>query len=927
MADQQAGTITFLFTDIEGSTRRWEVFPAAMRLALQRHDRLLRAVIAEYGGQVFKTIGDAFCAAFATAPEAVAAALAIQRALAAEAWEKIGPLRVRIALHTGAAESRDGDFFGPPLNRVARLLSAGHGGQVLLSRATQELARDQVPPGVSLFDLGEHRLKDLIRPERVYQVLVDDLTREFPPLRTLDTRANNLPAQRTPLVGREREAADVRTRLLDPDVRLLTLTGPGGTGKTRLGLQVAADVLDDFADGAFFIPLASVSDPSVVAPAIVQALALHARDSASPVEVLTEHLRSRQILLLLDNFEQVTAAAPLVSDLLSTCTRLKVLVTSRAVLRVYGEYEVPVPPLELPDVRRLPSVDRLSQYTAVALFIQRAAAVRPDFTVTRENAPAIAEICARLDGLPLAIELAAARVKLLSPQAMLARLEASGQASLQLLNSGARDLPARQQTLRGAVAWSYDLLDADERLLFRRLSVFAGGFDLEAAEAVQGDEALPSVLDGLASLVDKSLLRQEDQPDGEPRFAMLETIRDFGREQLAGDPAGEQVQRRHAEHYLQLAEAADPRIRTREQDPAIRSLLREHANLRAALRWALAVQDAETALRLCGSLGQFWTLRGHTHEARARVEQALRLPGAEQRTRRRARALQAAGAAAWRDQDFDAARATLEESVAIARELGEQQTLAFALGLLGIAVWSAGDLDAAATIARESLSLLDQLGDRWSTSISYAVVARAALERGDSQGARELLLTSLKIRRDVGDRWGEAQVLNSLGDVARAEADFPCASSHYEQSLAVFRELAIGWGAASALHNLGYVAHEMGDQHRAVELFQESLVAFQDVGDRRGIAECLIGLAGVLLHEDPERAARLFAAADRLLAEVGAGVSATNRRDYERHLAAVKEQLGEPAFGTAWTAGHRLTREEAVRLGTSTPRPEPHGVS
>jgi tetratricopeptide (TPR) repeat protein len=435
------------------------------------------------------------------------------------------------------------------------------------------------------------------------------------------------------------------------------------------------------------------------------------------------------------------------------------------------------------------------------------------------------------------------------------------------------------------------------------------------------------VLDGLASLVDKSLLRQEDQPDGEPRFAMLETIRDFGRERLAGDPAGEQAQRRHAEHYLELAEATDPRIRTRDQDQALRLLLREHDNLRAALRWALAAQNAEIALRLCGSLGQFWTLRGHTHEARARVDQALRLPGAEQRTLRRARALQAAGAAAWRDQDFPAARAALEESVEIARELGEQHALAFALGLLGIAIWSAGDLDAAAAIAGESLALHDQLGDRWSTAISYAVVARAALERGDSPGARELLLASLKIRREVGDRWGEAQILNSLGDVARAEVDFQRASDHYEQSLAVFRELAVGWGAASALHNLGYMAHEMGDQRRAAELFQESLVAFQDVGDRRGIAECLIGLAGVLLHEDPERAAQLFAAADSLLTEVGASVSATNRRDYEQHLAAVRQELGEAAFGAAWAAGHRLSREEAVRLGASARTPEPHGVS
>jgi predicted ATPase/class 3 adenylate cyclase len=560
MSSLPTGTVTFLFTDIEGSTKLWEKNPEGMQAALARHDEVLRSAIEERGGFVFKTGGDAFCAAFPTAPDALEAALSVQRALLEEESE-IGPLRVRMALHTGAAEERGGDYFGPPLNRVARLLSAGHGEQVLLSLPTQELVRDQLPAGAGLRDLGERRLKDLFRPERVFQLVASELPSEFPPLRTLDAFRNNLPVQPTPLVGREQEVAQVCERLRSPEVRLLTLTGPGGTGKTRVGLQAAAELLEEYEDGIFFVSLADVTDPDLLASTIAEALGVTEGGDQPPEELLKGYLRDREILLVLDNFEQVLEAAPLLDELLSTALHLKVLATSRAALRLYGEHEFPVPPLSLPDPKRPLPPESLTQYEAVRLFVERAKAVKPDFSVTNENAPAVAEICVRLDGLPLAIELAAARIRLLPPKAMLARLGSR----LKLLTGGARNLPERQRTLRGAIEWSYGLLPPEERTLFARLSVFAGGRTLDAMEAICNPEGELDVLEGVQSLLEKSLIRQEEGPEGEPRFLMLETIHEYAREKLEESKEAEETKAAHAGYFLAMSEEAEPELKGPDQ--------------------------------------------------------------------------------------------------------------------------------------------------------------------------------------------------------------------------------------------------------------------------------------------------------------------------------------------------------------------------
>ena len=622
MPSHPSGTVTFLFTDIEGSTRHWEQQPQAMSNALLRHDAIMRNAIEANGGYIFKTIGDAFCAAFPTAPQALQAALDAQRALAAEQWpEMTGPVQARMALHTGSAEERGGDYFGPPVNRVARLLSAGHGGQTLLSEISSGLVRDVLSPGVTLRDMGEHRLKDLAQTEQIFQVLGPGLPSEFAPLKTLDNHPNNLPLQLTPFIGREKEVETVTERLLRPEVRLLTLTGPGGTGKTRLALQAAAELAEEFEQGVFFVDLAPITDPGLVGSEIAQALGVQEAPGRPISDTLKEHLRDRRMLLVLDNFEQVVQAAALVPQLMQAAPDIKFVATSRIRLQVRGEHEYSVSPLALPRRKPPPTIEQWTQYDAVCLFIERALALTPDFAITNSNAPAVAEICHRLDGLPLAIELAAARIKILTPQVMLTRLESR----LKVLTGGQRDVPARQQTLRGAIDWSYDLLDEGEKQLFRRLAIFQGGRTLEAIEAIcnaEGDLEI-DVLDGVQSLVDKSLLRQEEGVGGEPRFVMLETIHEYARGKLEGGEA-EAMQRAHAAYYLQLAEETAPLLSRPEATTWFNRLDEEHDNIRAALRWSLDNGEIEMALNL-SSGGCTDTIRKGTTGPRKPLRRALKL--------------------------------------------------------------------------------------------------------------------------------------------------------------------------------------------------------------------------------------------------------------------------------------------------------------
>ncbi len=654
------GTVTFLFTDIEGSTRLWETQHATMVQALAHHDAIMREAIESNDGHLVKTTGDGALAVFAIATNAIAASITAQRAL--KATDR-GELRIksRMAVHSGTAEQRDGEYHGPTLNRAARLMAAGHGGQILLSRSTEELVRGHLPADVALRDLGERRLKDLVLPERVFQLIVPDLPCDFPPLKTLDARPNNLPAQTTPFIGREDAIRAVKAQLSNANVRLLTLSGVGGTGKTRLALQTAADMVDEFEHGVFFVSLAALGDPALVLPAIAKAFDV--REAAGrPLQVqLQDYLREKQVLLVLDNFEQVIDAAPRISDLMTAAPRLKVLVTSREVLLLSGETDYPVPPMSLPDPKRLSSLAQATQYEAVALFIDRAMAAKPGFTLTDENAPAVAEICHRLDGLPLAIELAAARVRVLPPQRMLAELSHR----LSFLIGGARDLPARQKTLRDAIDWSHNLLTGSEQRLLRRLAVFVGGCSLEAIETVCNRESDLPVLDTLESLVNKSLIKQSEA-HSQPRLAMLETIREYAREKLIAAGEAERMREGHRDYFLALAEEAEPKMKGAEQAEWLQRLEEEHENLRAGLDWSLVEAAAEASLRFCAALQKFWFARGHLAEGREWCARVLAKAGAETQTSERTKVLNAAGC------DSPSSRRLFRRPRAARREPGDQ---------------------------------------------------------------------------------------------------------------------------------------------------------------------------------------------------------------------------------------------------------------
>ncbi len=893
------GTLTFLFTDIEGSTKLWENDAPAMQAALTRHDELLRWALEEHGGYIFKTVGDAFCAAFPTGPDALEAALDTQRRLLSSEWEQTGPLKVRMAMHTGAAEERDGDYFGPPLNRVARLLSAAHGGQVLLSLPTQELVRDQLPGGTSLRDLGEHRLKDLFRPERVFQVLAPELPSEFPPLRTLDAYRNNLPLQPTPLIGREKEVSEVCDLLRGDETRLLTLTGPGGTGKTRLALQAAADLLEDFSNGAFLVPLATLTQAELLLPTVAETLGVRETGEQPLDETLKAYLHERRLLLLLDNFEQVLGAAPTVTGLLAGATGLKVLATSRAPLGLYGEKEYAVPPLSVPDVRHLPDLKTLSQYEAVRLFIDRAKSAKADFEVTDESAPAVAEICVRLDGLPLAIELAAARIKLLPPKAILQRLSSR----LKLLTGGARDLPERQRTLRATIEWSFALLNEGEQLLFARLAVFSGGRTLEAMEAIcdaEGD--LPvEAFEGVSSLLDKSLLRQEEGPNGEPRFVMLETVHEFAREKLEESREAEEIKRVHAQYFLTLAEEAYPELKGPNQIEWLERLEAEHDNMRAALSWAMERKEAELVLRLGSTLSWLWSVRGYHSEGRRWLEEALAIEGRVS-TEVRAMALAGAGVLASEQGDLDRAKEACEEGLELlaneTREASEAKLNL--LAFLGWVAWQREEHDKATELFEEGLALSREMNDTWWLANSISNLATVSHSQGDSERATELYEQSMDLFREQGDKQSLTYCLTNLAMVACSQGNLRRAAQLTEESVALQRELGARGDVALGLCNLGWIALLQDDVGRAAELYRESLSLSWEIGLNPLVQSALEGVACLAgAKGEAERAVRLWGAAQALHETKGIPRDTDFLAEADARISAVRLGMGEAVWQEA----------------------------
>jgi predicted ATPase len=806
-----------------------------------------------------------------------------------------------MGIHTGEGRlDADGEYVGADVHRAARVGAAGHGGQVLLSETTSALVADELPPGVSIQSLGRHRLKDL-RPEQICQLVVDGLRSEFPPIRSLDARPNNLPTQLTSFVGREielREAADLLA-----STRLLTLTGPGGTGKTRLSLQVAADVAERFPGGVWFVALEPIRDPALIASRIAGTIGIVEIGGRTARDLLVEWLGEREVLLVLDNFEQVIAGAPLVADLLRSAPRLSVLVTSRAALRVSGEQEYPVPGLPVPvDVLALSELEKLNlrrderqlaaetitQFEAVRLFIARAVAVRPDFTVTNENAPAVAGICARLHGMPLAIELAAARIKLLAPDAILARLENL----LGILAAGSRDLPERQQTLRGAIAWSYDLLGEAERRLFWRLAIFVGGCDLEAAEAVCGppDEVGGDLLDGLMALVDQSLVKTDDI-DGTTRFRLLDTIREFASERLAESGERPEIERRHTATYAKLVASNAPELAGERQREALGRIERDHDNIRAMLDRTVAAPEPAVALTAGAAMWRYWQKRGHLAEAHRRLAEIAERPWSRDDPTLRARLMEALGGVGWWRADAETMNRAYAEALEVWRSMGDRKEIANAL---------------------------------YNASFKYALDLEA-----DDGSALAMLEEALALYRDLDDEHGEANVLWAIGNYHYVRGDPDQGVDWFREALPKFSRSADRTMEAWGRHMLGSALIRRGEKEEAGEPLRAALRHFHGAGDVSGIALVLDDLAAeAVAFDDLPRSARLWGAA-RALSTAGGVALADFYNDHwerENRPSAVRAMEREELERHA-AEGRAMSLDEAVAYALDMPvedLPGPH---
>jgi predicted ATPase/class 3 adenylate cyclase len=851
------GTVTFLFSDIEASTQRLsEIGPQRYGELLEMHRSLLHDACARHRGHKFGSAGDSMFVAFASAHDALHAALDAQCAFTKHAWPDDRPLRARMGLHTCEATIVDDDYVGIGVHRASRICDAAHGGQVLVSHTARALIGEDAQ--FVLRDLGEHALKSLPEPHHLYQLVHPRLQAEFPALRTPAKRTANLPTQLTTMVGRDRDIDAICTILRDPSVHLLTLTGPGGTGKTRLAVQVAHMLADDFDDGANFASLASISDPTLVLPAIAQALSV----SAAAGQSLSAYLAQKSMLIVLDNFEQIVTAAPEIASLIAEAPQITFLATSREPLHVTGERIFPVSPLTVPDPRRLSDLSELDQCASVRLFIERAQAVQPAFSLTENNAEAVAAICLQLDGLPLAIELAAARIGVLSPNAMAKRLPQR----LSLLTAGTRDTPLRQQTIRNAIAWSFDLLSDDERALFARLGVFPGQFAIEVAEAV-----CETSLDSIGSLVDKSLVRRFDE-----RLGMLETIRSFAVEKLDHAPFADSIRGRHATHFEALVKNACAQ-RNDDEKRSLDMLELEHENVRAVLDW-LRARAPGRFIDLAGDLGWFWHLHSHFTEGRAYLAHALAIAGNPDQTR--ARLLSAAGGLAAWSGELTAARAAIGEAVAIWRNLGQEQEISSALLDLGWGCFITGEDVEARVCMEDSLRIANSVGER-------ALINRA--------------------------RIGLLQVLVALGELDTVE---PMA----REALAEAERQRDARSEHFAHHFLADCPLIRGDGASALPRYRRALELAAALGER---TETAIEMQGIAMASAgmglSARALTLGGAAAAELERLGVDFSGIRFWSalINRYYAAAREALGPAAAEAAWHAGRRTDFETAVNEALS----------
>jgi predicted ATPase/class 3 adenylate cyclase/DNA-binding CsgD family transcriptional regulator len=924
MSELPSGTLTFLFTDVEASTRTWLNSPKAMSAALAHHDRVIESLVAQHGGHIVRPRGegDSRFAVFSRPSDAISAACAIQVALVRQSWDLPEALRVRMAVHTGEGELRTGDYYGPAVNHCARLRAAARGGQVLVSTVTADLVREALASDVGLQDLGEHQLKDLERPEHIWQLMHPELPADFPALLVQSVSNHNLQHQLSSFVGREQAVEELRHMLVS--ARLVTLTGPGGIGKTRLALVVADSVLADYTDGVWVVELAQLSDPALVP--VTVAATLGVRESQQPlIDQLTEVLRSRALLLVLDNCEHVIGAcAELCQRLLQVTQHLQILATSREPLGVVGEKMLRVPGLALPAVGQTHTSDGQPYAEAMQLFGERALAVAPGFLMSDHTA-AVADVCRQLDGIPLAIELAAARIPALTPEQIALRVSNR----FRMLVSGSRTAARRQQTLRATMDWSYDLLTGPERSLFHRLSVFAGGCTLEAAEDVCADAGQPGqiwgqdVLDLVARLVDRSVVVAE--PVGATtRYRMLETLRQYAAERLRETGEEAQVRDRQLAWCITFAESARLGLVGSEQAAWLSRLEREHDNFRSALSWALEnPRGAESLLRLTGDLYPLWWHHDHLTEGRAWLAHALGRdadPAKRTQSERlaRVRVLTGAGVLARSQSDYRAADTSLMASVSLARELNDSLALAEALFWHGSNAYFLADDQRAQASSDESLTLWRQLHNPLGMSKALGTLARLAWKRGDDQRTRDLLQERLGCARQAGDTREIATVLVDLGTLAYSDGEWTEAAELLASGYRGIRKLDAPGGTAWALSNLARVSVAQGDTLTAEQQFAESIRLFQRVGATWGVVECLEGLARVASATGkPERAVRLLGCAASVRESIGLSLNPRIASRFEGALTRLRSRLGASRFEAEWQAGRRLPLSDAVTFALS----------
>ncbi len=950
------GTVTLLFTDIEGSTRLLQQLGGDHygRLLAETRD-LLQDIFQKWNGSIVDTQGDAFFVAFLRASDALAAAIDAQRTFASHPFPGGASVSIRMGIHTGEPRLASTGYIGMDVHRGARIMSAGHGGQILLSQTTRDLVEHDLPEGTSIQYLGVYGLKDIAGATPLYQLSIVGLPDYFLPLTTsrAQNRLHAFSNQPTTFVGREQELAAISRLLRCDDVRLLTLVGTAGVGKTRLASQVATEITDIFLDGIYFVALAQVDEVNAVLPTIARALGVREESGQILPELVKDALQEKRLLLVLDNVEQVIASALLLADLLASCPLLKILVTSREVLHIQAEQVFEVRPLAVPDPRHLPTTSDLTDYASIALFLERAQTVKPEFQLTAGNARTIAKICARLDGIPLAIELAGARIKYLTPQTLLAQLEQS----LVALKGNARDIPARQQTLRNAIAWSYDLLDEEQQRLFRRLAIFVGGCSPEAAERIclLANEQQGGIQEELEALVDKSLLRLEELEEGEQRFSMLQTLREYGLESLAASGEMETAQEAHALYYLDEAEKIAPRLLESGSVHWLDKLEIEHKNMQATLSWLLERARSESkrveqVLRLCTALSDFWKVRSYFQEARNFLERLVTVSeGSSPSTR--AEVLYQVSFMAFVQDDMEHAALFLEESLTIFRALGDKLSIAKALRTLaqqkamtkttvahslmeealtlfeevGETEWFTftrsdlaciaivqGNYAEARSLLEESLADFESRGNRYiyNKAFPLAFLARTLFLSGKEQAkAQALAEESLASFKEVGNQRFAAYVLNMLGRMALQRGDLEEARKLCEESVELFDEVCYRVGVAEALISLGQVRAAQGNDEVARGCYEKSWSLLLKTLDAKELcAACLEGWGELVARQGKlEQAVQMWAVAATLRAGLVAPMPPIYRVAYNQAVAVVREQLGAKAFQAAWAEGRKLS--------------------